>query len=311
MYKKLLKEIKKYDKIVIGRHIGVDPDAMASQIALREIIKEKYPKKEVYAVGLGAARFHFMGKLDKLKDFDYKDSLLIVVDIPDKKRLDLGNFENFTYTIKIDHHPFIEEFCDLEIIDETASSVCQMIMEICFDSGIKIKKEVAELLFIGLVADTNRFMFEYTTPKTFYLVGKLIKETGIDINKLYDLLFERPIEEVRMFGYINESIIVTENGLAYVVIDDALLKKYKVDAACPGNLVNDLNNIKDVKVWVTITEDVKQGTVRAAIRSKNIIINEIAGKYNGGGHKFASGARLNSMNEIEAFIKDLDDVCAE
>ena len=41
------------------------------------------------------------------------------------------------------------------------------------------------------------------------------------------------------------------------------------------------------------------------------IINETAAKYNGGGHKYASGARLNNEEEINAFIKDLDNVCEE
>ena len=38
MFRKIFKTIKKYDNIVIARHIGVDPDAMASQIALRDAI---------------------------------------------------------------------------------------------------------------------------------------------------------------------------------------------------------------------------------------------------------------------------------
>ena len=52
MFRKIYKAIKKYDNIVIARHIGVDPDAMASQIGLRDAILETFPKKNVYAVGL-------------------------------------------------------------------------------------------------------------------------------------------------------------------------------------------------------------------------------------------------------------------
>ena len=50
MYKKIIKIIKKYDKIVLARHISPDPDAIASQIALRDSIKLTFPNKEVYAV---------------------------------------------------------------------------------------------------------------------------------------------------------------------------------------------------------------------------------------------------------------------
>ena len=86
IYRKIYKEIKKYNNIVIARHIGVDPDALASQLALKESIKLTFPKKSVYAVGNGSTKFSYMGHLDKLEEFD--NILLIVLDTPDKKRID-------------------------------------------------------------------------------------------------------------------------------------------------------------------------------------------------------------------------------
>ena len=62
IYKRIYKKIKEYDTIVIARHIGPDPDALASQIGLKEIIQNKFPKKKVYAVGCPAAKFRFIGQ---------------------------------------------------------------------------------------------------------------------------------------------------------------------------------------------------------------------------------------------------------
>src|SRR5574344_1695028 len=87
IYKKIYKEIKKYDTIVIARHVGPDPDALASSIALRDIILNTFPKKNVYAVGCTASRFRFLGVLDKVTDEMYDNALLIVTDTPDKKRV--------------------------------------------------------------------------------------------------------------------------------------------------------------------------------------------------------------------------------
>ena len=65
MYKKVFKIIKKYNNIVLARHISPDPDAIASQIALRDSIKLTFPEKNVYAVGAGVHKFKYLGTLDK------------------------------------------------------------------------------------------------------------------------------------------------------------------------------------------------------------------------------------------------------
>ena len=157
IYKRIYKAIKKYNTIVIARHIGPDPDALASSLALKDIILNKFPKKNVYTVGASATKFRYLGLLDKLPE-NLDNALLIVTDIPDNKRIDGANYKDFAYRIKIDHHPFVESFCDIEWIDDKASSASQMVMELVFNTPFKFNKEIAEKLYTGLVADTNRFL---------------------------------------------------------------------------------------------------------------------------------------------------------
>ena len=64
-------------------------------------------------------------------------------------------------------------------------------------------------------------------------------------------------------------------------------------------------------VWLTISEDVKNDILKISIRSRGPEINKIAEKYNGGGHKLASGARVKTMEEVEFLINDLDKACSE
>ncbi len=143
MFKKIYKEIKKYNNIVIARHIGVDPDALASQLALKESIKLTFPKKSVYAVGNGSTKFSYMGHLDKLEEFD--NILLIVLDTPDKKRIDFKDYSKASMVIKIDHHPFIEDFGGLEYIDDSASSTCEILMGLILETKLKCNEKIAKL----------------------------------------------------------------------------------------------------------------------------------------------------------------------
>lgn len=309
LYKEILKQIKKYNTIVIARHVGADPDALASQIALKDIIVNNFPLKKVYVVGMPASRFKYLGTLDKLTDEMYENSLLIVTDTPDKKRVDGVDTTRFSKTIKIDHHPFVEKYCDIECINDKASSASQIIIDFAFSMKLKITKEAAEKLYIGIVADTNRFLFSYTTPNTFDLVSKLIKETDINFTSLYDNLYLRSLKELKFQSYIINNMIVTENKFGYIKLTDDILKKFDVDAATAGNMVNNFNYIEDFVSWAVFTEDKNNDFIRGSIRSRGPIINDVAAKFGGGGHKLASGVRLKNFEEVDKLVEALDLEC--
>lgn len=65
-----------------------------------------------------------------------------------------------------------------------------------------------------------------------------------------------------------------------------LLTNIKLISAAAGNMINNFNFIQEVLVWATITEDVKSGLIRISIRSRGPVINKVAEKHNGGGHKW-------------------------
>ena len=308
MYSSIFEEIKKYDKIVIARHIGVDPDALASQVALRDAIRLTFPNKQVYAVGNSSSKFGYFPKLDRMPS--ELDGLLIIVDTPDKKRVDILDMSNFSKTIKIDHHPWIETYCDIEYIDDKASSASEIILDFINNTELLMDQEIAEVLFMGIVSDTNRFLFS-TTSKTLLIVSNLLRDYSLDVPKLYENIFLRPLKEIRLQGYIEQHMEVTENGLAHIMITNQIISELGVDSGSAGNLVNNLNNISEVLVWVMISEDVKNGIYKFNIRSRGPVVNTIAERYNGGGHKFAAGARVTDKEMVTKLLKELDEICLD
>jgi len=308
LFKEIYKQIKKYDHIVIARHIGADPDALGSQFAMKELISINFKNKHIYAVGSVASRFRFMGNLDKIDDLDLKKSLLIVLDTPDKKRIDgIDNIDDFGLVIKIDHHPFVETFSHLEYIEPSASSASQLVFKFALANKLKLTNKIAENIYLGIVGDTDRFLHDYTTKETFKLVTKLLDMTNIKFTELYEPLYSRPLNEIRFQGYIYQNLKLTENNVAYIKLPEDILKKYEVDAASAGNMINDLKFVNEILVWVFFSEDTKNNIIKANIRSRGPVINDIATKYGGGGHIYASGARLKNWEEAELLIKDLDE----
>ena len=309
--KKIYKKIKKYNTIVIARHIGPDPDAVCSQIALRDTIKATFPSKNVYAVGMSVSRFKSFGTLDKINEEELDNPLLIVLDVPNISRIDGITFSKYNEVIKIDHHPYEDKMGDTELVDTTSCSVAQLIGELVLNTRLKLTKEVAENIFLGIVSDSDRFLLQYTTAKTFKIVNQIIEKTNLDFTNLYVKLYERPLNEIRFQGYLAQNLITTENGFAYIKITTDDIKNFGVDSSTASNMINNFNYIKEIKVWTFITYDQKSTMYKVNIRSRNVIINDIAAKYHGGGHKFASGVRTTSEVDIDNLIKDLDERCLE
>ena len=309
MYNEIINKIKEYDNIILGRHVGVDPDALCSQLALRDAILLTYPNKRVIAVGTGSSKFTHFGKLDKMERLD--NALAIITDTPDRKRVDGVDLESVDFSIKIDHHPFIEKICDIEIIEDDKSSACEIIANIILSTELRCNNEIAELLYMGIASDSNRFLFNSCTSKTFGTVSKLLEQYNFDISKAYEKLYLRPLNEVRLEGFISLNMVVTDNKLGYIIIKNDDILKYGVDSASAGNMINNFNYIKEVLVWVTVTEDIKNNQYRISIRSRGPEINKIAEKHNGGGHKMASGVRVSTLDEAMDVINDLDKLLSE
>ena len=139
----------------------------------------------------------------------------------------------------------------------------------------------------------------------------MIRDYDINITNVYYNLYKRPLSEVNFFGYMANNIKPTENGVGVIKIDNSLLEEYKVDAATPGNLINEFNNIGELLIWLSATEDVKNKFIRVSVRSRGPVINKLLETYGGGGHALASGAKLETFDQVDNLIKDLDNLCKE
>ena len=239
----------------------------------------------------------------------YEDSLLIVLDTPNISRIDGVDVNKFQYKIKIDHHPFIEKYANIELIDETSSSASQLIAELVVNTKLKLNKEAAEKLFIGIVGDTNRFMYYYTTPKTFDLVSYMLEQTNLDFTNLYEKMYMRNLHDLRFQSYVINNLTLTEDGFGYLKLEQDVLDQYGIDASTAANVVNVLTYIDGMYAWAIFAYDKGNDNVRGSIRSRGPIINGVAANYNGGGHIYASGVRLKDFDVVNDIIADLNEAC--
>lgn len=306
MFENILNKIKEYNNIVIARHVGPDPDALGSQFALREAVKKSFPEKTVLAVGLSSPNYNYFPKADKFKELD--NMLVIVLDVPNLERVDIKTLDYAKEIIKIDHHPVVDIMGKFDYVDVNASSTCEIILKFIRETNLFINKEIAKYLFMGIVSDTNRFLYSLSKD-VLNLSSWLIDNFNLDTEKLYYNVYSRTLAEVKLNGYICQNMNVSDNGFAYIYISDDIQKSFGVDSSSAGNLVNNFNNIKEVIVWAIISDDIKNERYKVNIRSRGPIINDIAENFGGGGHKFASGAKPKTLDDAMNLMKALDERC--
>ena len=309
IYKKIFKAIKDHDEIIIARHIGPDPDSIASQIALREAIRQTFPDKKVYAVGISVAKFKIYGLLDRIDDSLLTNPLLIVVDTPNSGRIDGVSIDRYKNIVKIDHHPYEEEFATIDYTDEKAVSTCEMLYRLINNTSLKMNELVARNLYMGIVSDSDRFLLSSTTAETFQIASELVRNYNLDVGTLYNYLFERPLNEVKFQAWITLNMTITENKFGYIKITNEIVKEFGYDGNSISNMVNNFNYIREIVAWAFVYYDEKIELHKVNMRSRGPIINEVATKYHGGGHKFASGCRIKNVEDVDFLLKDLDDIC--
>jgi len=307
--RQIIETIKEYDTIIIHRHVRPDPDALGSQAGLKEIIKSSFPDKKVYAVGSEDSSLTFLVRMDEIEDTVYENALVIVCDTANAPRIDDERYRLGDKVIKIDHHPNVDKYGDLRWVDTDASSVSEMIYELyeqAKDEGLQLNDQAARLLYAGIVGDTGRFLHPSTTTKTMGYAARLLAYP-FDPQELYTGLYSVDDKISRMSGYILQRFKLLPSGLCTIRLTKDILEQFNVTPDESGQLINVISDVKGIKAWVFFIEE--ENEIRVRLRSKGPIINEIAAKYNGGGHPLASGATIYSWEEADKMVADLEIAC--
>ena len=198
---------------------------------------------------------------------------------------------------------------NIEIVDTLSSSTCEIVARLIFKTKLKMDKNIASVLYLGMVADSDRFLLTTTTYETFNVASKLLSDYKLDLKSLYNIIYERPLNEFRFQAFLALNMTVTENGFGYIKVTNEMIKEFNVDSGTASNMVNNFNFIKDMIVWAFVSYDERQELYKVNIRSRGPIINEIASKYNGGGHLLASGARIKNEEDVDNLLKELNEAC--
>lgn len=305
MFTQVLEQIKKYNTIIIHRHTNPDGDALGSQIGLKNIILNNFPEKTVYIVGDSSKRYGFMdgSTMDEIPDDVYNGALAIILDLSAKHLISDDRYTLADMRVRIDHHIFVENIAEVEVVNTTYESCCGLIAEFAYTCGLALNPAAAKALYTGMVTDSGRFRYDSTTSQTFRLAS-FIMEQDFSTNDIFKNLYCDELKNVQLRAKFTLKINKCENNVAYIYTTFDEFKTYDADVfAISRGMVNTMSDIKGIDTWVNFTET--EDSVLCEIRSSKHNINKIAVKYGGGGHMKASGATLKNREEAMALLSDL------
>ena len=311
MFEAILAELKAYDTIIIHRHSKPDGDALGSQIGLKHILRENFPEKTVYAVGDDARFFGFMDDsvMDEIADSCYTDALAVILDCGAPALISDDRYRMAKKTVRIDHHLFTQAIADVEVIDSSFESCCGMIAQLAKESGLKLNTIAAKSLFTGMVTDSGRFRYDYTSSRT-YALASFLTETPFDTTEIYRNLYADSFENKKLKAQFVLKIRFTPNNVAYIYTTREELAQLDADIfTVSRGMVGTMADIQGVDIWCNFTETDKG--VLCELRSSLHNINPIAVKYGGGGHAKASGATVADRETAMAMLADLDKLTGE
>lgn len=312
----LEKMISEARKISIVTHQKPDGDAMGSSIALyhflkmcgkdsvRIILNDRHPEYlDFLTDDLEHGGIILFQEMQETAEVLLKDSdLIFCLDFNAFHRADKMEHvlsASKARKILIDHHlnPDRSVF-DLSFSETEISSASELLYQILIRTGrismdaTALPNESAVALMTGMTTDTNNFA-NSTYPSTFLMASDLLA-AGVDRDAILANIYNQYRENrLRLMGHMMKDLLtITEDGVAYIVLDKTTQDLYSVAEGDTEGFVNMPLSIADVRMSILAKED--EGKIRISIRSKKgTSANRCARTYfNGGGHENAAGGRL-------------------
>ena len=307
-------ELRARDRFLLTAHEGPDGDALGSLLGLHKVLTQ-----------LGKDSLMFMAAKEFPLPVEYRFLPLEEVfheapaDMADRTVvfLDCGNIDRMpveflsegdNFRINIDHHHDNTRFGDVNLVEVGASSTAEIVYELAVALGAEITPEIAAALYVGLITDTGKFMYENTNARTHRIAADLI-DAGVQVDDTYRRLYEHvPIEKLRLLSralegigrYCGERLIVS-----YITAAD-----YEASGGgeeMTEGIIDHLRSIEGCKVAAMIRDKGDRGRAarKVSLRSSGgeIDVSAMARKHGGGGHKRAAGFSTDlELDELVTFL---------
>ena len=311
-YQKVIEKLSSAERIIIGSHSNPDGDTIGSSLALSHFLKKMGKEVVIYNESGVPFNLKFLPDSETIitnvpeKEFD----VLVLIDVGDLERVS-EDFKKvrFKNSIVIDHHVTVTGFGDVKIIDHNAAATGVLIYKLLKQWNEKlIDREIAIDLYTAIMTDTGSFKFSNTNSEAFLLAAELVEKGAVPYKISMEVYENFPFEKIRLLSTVLSTITMDPKGRwAYIVVTRDILTRTGATPDMLEDIINYVRGIRNVKVAIQFRE-IEDGKFKVGFRSKGIDVEKIAKKFGGGGHKNASGCKMEGTYKeiISKVIKEVE-----
>jgi phosphoesterase RecJ-like protein len=276
-------------------HIGPDGDALGSLLAATLALSERGVRLQASWDGDPVelpAQYDFLPGADLLtpaKQFRPAD-VVLVLDCASADRMGVlqQRVEKAGAVINIDHHVSNTKFAALNIVDTTAASTAELVLQLLVRMAADITPDIAGCLYTGLVTDTGRFAYEAVTPRT-HAAAAFLLQRGVDVSDISQKLYESfPFPYLKILGRaLEHARLEPEFVVSY--LSDADMRDCGVSWDDTDSVIDTVRSIRECDVALLLKER-ENGKWKGSLRSKGATdVGRVAQRLGGGGHRLAAG----------------------
>lgn len=308
--KKIIEVLRRSQKVLVTMHVHPDPDALGAAIAMTLYLKSCGKDVRLYNEDGCPKWLEFMPRAALCRKITGREKFLpdtaVILDCGDLERI--GKARAFigekTRVINIDHHVTNNRFASLNFVKDRYSSTSEILYGFLKRAGCVLTKDIAVLLYLGILTDTGSFAFDSTTSHTHAIIADLLK-FNVPVAELYRKVYETmPREDLKAFLLTMSRLeLVGDARIACLTMTKKEVSLFSDGFDVRDKIFGFLRAVKGLDVIVVITES-DHGRVRINFRSRGAVdVARLAGKFNGGGHKNASGCYVDgTLTQAKARI---------
>jgi phosphoesterase RecJ-like protein len=307
-------ELRGRDRFLLTAHEGPDGDALGSLLGLHKVLTQLGKDSVMFMAAKEFPlpieyRFLPLEELFHEPPADMADRTVIFLDCGNIVRMPVDFLtEGGNFIINIDHHHDNTRFGDFNLVDVDASCTAEIVYDLAVLFGAEITKEMASALYVGLITDTGKFMYENTGADTHRVAAALI-DAGVDIDDTYRRLYEHvPLEKLRLVARALQGIQQhCDNRLVLTYNTAADYEETGAGEEMTEGVIDHLRSIDGTKVAAVIRDLGNRGRAarKVSLRSSegDVDVSAIARERGGGGHKRAAGFSTDlELDELVDFL---------